>query len=203
MTCWGTVAVFNYFNCFYQCELLLFWVQRLWWSCWQIQHWSECECVHLWRSKIREMSNWHENSTKTSCPPAYWTDRERAVGGAERSIPPPPLRPESYRSPLSEEEVLMDWRCCLREWKKREKEGKGEKERPKGGWKIERKAESSGGGGCLPVFLTLPEATRWPWPQTEPLRFCSGVWGSVPNLLLLRRKWSWTENASGTGGSDG
>lgn len=42
MTCWGTVAVFYYFNCFYQCELLLFWVQRLWWSCWQIQHWSEC-----------------------------------------------------------------------------------------------------------------------------------------------------------------
>lgn len=77
---------------------------RLWWSCWQTRHWKECVTVllvHLWRSKIRDMSAWHENSMKTSCPPAYWTDRERAVSGAEQSMSPLPLRPESYRFPLS------------------------------------------------------------------------------------------------------
>lgn len=53
--------------------------------------------VYLQRSKIREMSSGHETGAKTCCPAAHWAGWERPVGGAEQSMPPPTLRPESYR----------------------------------------------------------------------------------------------------------
>lgn len=155
-------------------------VPRLWWSCWQTRHWKECVpvlLVHLMRSKIRDMSAWHENRMKTSCPPACWTDRERAVSRAEQSMSPPPLRPESYRFPLS-----VKRRCWWTEGaaygngRKGTRRDQKEGERQRGKPKVMVEVTT-----CLFSWLCLK-----PWPA-ELLPPCSGVWRSVPNLLLLNR----------------
>lgn len=61
----------------------------------------------------------HEAGAKTCRPAAHWAGWERPVGGAEQSMPPPTLRPESYRFLL-----CVKSRCW---WTSNSNEGKGKK----------------------------------------------------------------------------
>ena len=98
----------------------------------------------------------------------------------------------------------MDWRCCLREWKKSEKRKKKGKRREKGGWKIERKRRR-GGGGCQP-----PDPA-WSYEVALTCRKDSNERSShlflrvlpPPNLSQLTWKQSCTEKASERRDSDG
>lgn len=157
---------------------------------------SALTCVYLQRSEIREMSRGHETGAKTCCPAAHWAGWERPVGGAEQSMPPPTLRPESYRFLL-----CVKSRCW---WTSKGNEGrkKGRRGKKKGGkrkrvWKMEQEAESSAGSCHLPSSLppTVPGAASCDLQEdsnatSAPLPFT--VLALLGSLLLQGLKWPWT-----------
>lgn len=139
-----------------------------------------------------------KNRPKTSCPPAL-LNRQRKGSRQDGAIDASSTTQTWALSipSLREEEVLMEWRCCLREWKRSEEEEKEEKERPKGGWRIEREAESGSGGGgggscsadsawsCQVVALI----------QVDPNRASTqlfAVWGrSSPRTTWMEMEINW------------
>lgn len=85
------------------------------------------------------------------------------------------------------------------ERKKGKREGAKECERWRGKQKVVVEV-----GTCLPSWL-CPKLQGGGDLQLDSNRTSTHVLrclGSAPNLLLLRQKWSWTEKASGLGGSD-
>lgn len=130
------------------------------------------------------MSAWHENSPKTSCPPAFLnrekkgSRRDRAIDASSTAQTWAVLIPS-----LREEEVLMDWRCCLREWKKSEKRKKKGKRR-------------GGGGGCLPPDFTWSYEVALTC-RKEPFSHLFRCVLPPPKLSQLTWKRSCTEKLQG------
>lgn len=144
-----------------------------------------CVCVSG-GPKMREMSSGHEAGAKTCCPAAHWAGWERPVGGAEQSMPPPTLRPESYRFLL-----CVKSRC----WWTRKGNGGAERGKRQRVWEMEQEAESSDGSchlpSSLPPSLPLPACLKLHTvtcrrSQTEPLHLLSSPLrgpGSTRKLL--------------------
>lgn len=99
-----------------------------WWFCW---HWSAY--IKLLPQCIFGGPKWEKCPTETApkCNAfqlSEQTGKGHWAGQSNRCLLPCSDLRVILICSLCEEDVLMDWRCCLREWKKRKKEG--EKNRP-------------------------------------------------------------------------